>query len=73
VGGARRGFLHTLVGRGVRKKIEPRRFWSPRNNFPSRGGKYSFFEGGIKVVGMLTWPRVLASQPGRAGNVSGMG
>ena len=34
---------------------EPSGGWSPGNNFPSRGGKYSFFEGGIKVVGMLTW------------------
>jgi hypothetical protein len=49
---------------------EPGGSWSPGNNFPSRGGKYSFFEGGIKVVGMLTWPRMLKKQrPQRMGSV----
>eukprot|EP01050_Picozoa_sp_SAG11_P016143 SAG11_NODE_2167_length_3725_cov_4.938224_1_plen_232_part_10 len=48
---------------------EPGGSWSPGNNFPSRGGKYSFFEGGIKVVGMLTWPRMLKKHPRRMGSV----
>lgn len=48
---------------------EPSGGWSPGNNFPSRGGKYSFFEGGIKVVGMLTWPRMLKEHPQRVGSV----
>ena len=39
---------------------------SPGNNYPLRGGKYSFYEGGINVVGMLKWPAVLG---GRAGAV----
>jgi arylsulfatase B len=48
---------------------EPGGSWSPGNNFPSRGGKYSLFEGGIKVVGMLTWPRMLKKHPLRIGSV----
>ena len=36
------------------------------NNYPLRGGKYSFYEGGINVVGMLKWPAALG---GRAGAV----
>ena len=39
---------------------------SPGNNYPLRGGKYSFYEGGINVVGMLKWPAALG---GRAGAV----
>ena len=37
---------------------------SPGSNYPSRGGKYSFFEGGIKVVGIVHHPKLLASRAG---------
>jgi len=34
------------------------------NNYPLRGGKYSDYEGGIKVVGMLRYPRMLSERAG---------
>jgi len=45
---------------------EPSGGWSPGNNWPLRGGKYSFYEGGIKVVGMIKYPALLSSRAGTA-------
>ena len=38
-----------------------------RTGRPLRGGKYSYFEGGIKVVGMVRYPALLNHRNGRAG------
>jgi arylsulfatase A-like enzyme len=45
---------------------EPSGGWSAGNNWPLRGGKYSFFEGGIRVVGMVRHPVLLQAVAGTA-------
>jgi arylsulfatase A-like enzyme len=50
---------------------EPSGTFSPGNNWPLRGGKYGFYEGGIKVVGMIKYPARISHGNGRAGTVWG--
>lgn len=51
---------------------EERAFWGGGNSGPYRGGKFSMFEGGIRVPAIISYPGVIPENETRSQITSGM-